>query len=379
MFKKSFKLILALAVVIVTTSACSFSTNSSSLRAIDSSVFASADRGNTWKSLTAIPSTTGKPGSISDINVNLMTMDPQDNQAVYLASYDNGLYYTYNIVNGWNFVSGLPKTTINDVKVDPKSKCILYAAVSNRLYRSSDCARTWTQMYFDSNTGVTVNAVAIDQYNTSNIYIGTSRGEIIKSIDSGTSWRTIQRLDEGIARLLISPLDSRLIFVATSRNKIYSFNSNTTTNAADSANLDANFQVENWTDLNDVLKDYNLGTSFKDIVINAKDGVIFLATEKVILRSVDNGVTWEKLNLIQPEKDAVINAIAVNPANSNEIYYVTNTAFLRSSDGGATWTTKNLPTKRSGRELLIDFKNPNVVYLGTKKMDNQSSNPLITN
>lgn len=374
MFKKSFKLILALAAVVIATSACSFSTTSSTnSQTVDSSIFASADRGNTWKSLTAIPSTTGRAGSISDINVNLMTMDPEDNKAIYLASYDNGLYYTYNITEGWHFVSGLPKTTINDIKVDPKSKCILYAAVGNRLYRSSDCSRTWTQMYFDSNTGVTVNAVAVDQYNTSNIYIGTSRGEIIKSIDSGTSWRTIQRLDEGVARLLISPLDSRLIFVATTKNKIYSFNSNTTTNAADSANLDANFQVENWTDLNDVLKDYNLGTSFKDIVINAKDGKIFLATEKVILRSVDNGVTWENLNLIQPEKDAVINALAVNPADSNEIYYVTNTAFLRSSDGGATWTTKNLPTKRSGRELLIDFKNPDVIYLGTKKASQQNA------
>ena len=370
MNKKSFKLILALAAVVLATSACSFSTtSSSSSQIVDSSVFASGDRGNTWKALTAVPNTTGRAGSIADLNVNLMTMDPQDNKAVYLASYDNGLYYTYNITEGWNFVSSLPKTTINDIKVDPKSKCILYAAASNRVYRSTDCSRTWTQIYFDSNTGVAVNVVAIDQYNTGNIYIGTSRGEIIKSIDSGNSWRTIQRLDEGIARLIISPLDSRLIFVATAKNKIYSFNSNTDTNAADSANLDANFQVENWTDMNDVLKDYNLGTSFKDIVVNAKDGIIFLATEKVILRSVDNGITWENLNLIQPEKDAVINAIAVNPADSNEIYYVTNTAFLRSSDGGATWTTKNLPTKRSGRELLIDFKNPDVIYLGTKKLD----------
>lgn len=370
MFKKSFKLILALAVVVIATSACSFSTTSSSTaQIVDSSVFASGDRGNTWKSLAAVPSTTGRAGSIADINVNLMTMDPSDNKTVYLASYNNGLYYTYNITEGWNFVSSLPKATINDIKVDPKSKCILYAAVSNSLYRSSDCSRTWTQIYFDSNTGVIVNVVAVDQYNTNNIYIGTSRGEIIKSIDSGNSWRTIQRLDEGIARLIISPLDSRLIFVATAKNKIYSFNSNTDTNAADSANLDANFQVDNWTDINDVLKDYNLGLSFKDIVVNPKDGIIFLATEKVILRSVDNGITWENINLIQPEKDAVINAIAVNPTDSNEIYYVTNTAFLRSSDGGATWTTKNLPTKRSGRELLIDFKNPDVIYLGTKKPD----------
>jgi photosystem II stability/assembly factor-like uncharacterized protein len=94
---------------------------------------------------------------------------------------------------------------------------------------------------------------------------------------------------------------------------------------------------------------------------------MFIATEKVILRSSDNGYTWENIKLIQPEKDAIINAIAVNPQNSNEIYYVTNTTFFRSSDAGITWTTKKLPTKRSGRVLLIDFKN--LVHLG-KIQDN---------
>lgn len=368
MFKKSFLLIFLLLALVVLTSACSITTKSSGeASSVDSSIFASGDNGDTWRALNAVPNITGRPGSIADISVNRMAFDPQDSQAIYLASYDNGLYYTYNITEGWNAVSGLPKVTVNDVKVDPKSKCIIYAAISNRLYRSSDCSRTWSQIYFDNNAGVTVNALAIDHYNTQNLYIGTSRGEIIKSIDSGNSWRTIQRLEEGIVRLLISPLDSRLIFVATTGNKIYSFNSNTDTNPANSADLEANFLVENWLDLNVFLRDYNIGPNFKDITLSAKDGYMFLATAKVILRSMDNGFSWENISLIQPEQDAIINALAVNPENSNDIYYVTNTTFFRSTDGGATWMMKKLPTKRAGKELLIDFKNPNVIYLGTKK------------
>lgn len=369
MFTKSLKLIFALGGLILLTSACSVSTNSTGgAQSADSSIFASADRGDTWRTPSAIPNITGRAGSIADLSVNLITMDPQDGKALYLGAYDSGLYYTYNIADGWNEAKNLPKATINDVKVDPKSKCIIYVAIGNRVYRSNDCNRNWTQIYFDNNPGVTVNTIAIDQYNNGNVYIATSRGEIIKSIDSGNSWRTIQRLEEGIARLLISPLDSRLIFVATLKNNIFSFNSNTNTNPANSADLEANFLVENWTDLNEVLRDYNLGISFKDIALSVKDGALFLATEKVILRSNDNGASWENIKLIQPEKDAVINALAVNPENSNDIYYVTNTTFFRSSDGGASWTTKKLPTQRAGRELLIDFQNPNVIYLGTKKI-----------
>jgi len=368
MLQKSFKLILALIGLVFVTSACTISTTSTNTQSVDSSLFVTGDRGDTWRSMTAVPSTTGRAGSISDLSVNVMTMDPEDSQAIYLASYDSGLYYTYNVTEGWSEVKTLPKATVNDIKVDPKNKCILYAAFTNRVYRSNDCTRTWTQIYFDNNVGVAVNTIAVDQYNPSNIYIGTSRGEIIKSIDSGSSWRTIQRLEEGINRLIISPLDSRLIFVATAKNNIFSFNSNSATNPANSADLEANFVVENWMDLNELLRDYNLGVSFKDIVVNAKDGKMFIATEKVILRSSDNGYTWENIKLIQPEKDAIINAIAINPQDSNVIYYVTNTTFFRSSDAGTTWTTKKLPTKRSGRVLLIDFKNPNVIYLGTKKV-----------
>jgi len=362
-------LALALVATALISSACSISTtNTGTATSVDSSFFGSADRGDTWRSLTNVPTVTGRADSIAEVSVNNLIMDPEDSKALYLASYDYGLYYTYNIANGWNFVSGLPKATINDIQVDPKAKCILYAAVANIVYRSSDCSRTWTQVYYDNNAGVTVNTIAIDHYNSSNLYIGTSRGDIIKTIDSGGSWRTIQRLTDGVTRLIISPLDSRLVFVATATNKIYSFKSNTNTNPADSADLEANFLVDGWASLSDTLKDYDIGNSFKDIIVSKKDGKIFLATQKVILRSDDNGNSWESIKLIQSEKDAIINAIAVDPQDSNNLYYVTNTTFFRSSDAGATWTTKKLPTKRAGRRLLVDFNNPNVIYLGTKKI-----------
>lgn len=372
---KVWRSIILFGLIVVFLAGCSFSVGPkdsssmpSSTESIDSSLFVSTDKGDTWRSLTAVPSTSGRPGSIANLDVNVMTMDPQDSKAIYLASYENGLFYTYDIASGWNQVKSLVKATINDVKVDSKNKCIIYAALANRVYRSDDCSRTFEQIYFDSNTSINVNTLAIDHYNTNNIYIGTSRGEIIKSIDRGSSWRTIQRLDDAISHLLISPSDSRLIFVATAKNNIFSFNSNTATNPANSADLDANFAVDNWTDLNEILRGFDLGSNFKDIIINEKDGAIFIASAKMILRSRDNGFTWENLSLLPPEKDAVINSLAVNPNNSDEIYYATDTAFFRSADAGVTWATKKLPTKRSGRELLIDFNNPNVLYLGTKKL-----------
>lgn len=358
--------------LLLLTSACTLSVGSdgvsTSASGSDGGIWTSSDKGMSWRQMSVIPTISGKALSLGGVDVSVLTADPQDSEAIYFGTVSKGLYYTYNIANGWNAVDSLGQGTINDIKVDPKSKCILYAAITNRLYRSSDCSRSWSQIYYDNNPGVSVTAIAVDHYNSKNIYIATSRGEIIKSVDSGASWRTIKRLNESIARLIISPQDSRLIFVATVKNNIYSFSSNTVTNAGDSSNIDQNFTVEAWSDLGAVLKDFNLGSNFRDIAVCASDGSLFLATDKAIVRSPDKGLTWENIQLITPEQDAIINAVVVNPKNSDEIYYVTNTTFFSSGDGGVTWTTKKLSTTRAGWDLLINADNPNIIYLGTKKL-----------
>ena len=110
-------------------SACTVSTTNKK-EVPDASVFLSVNSGDTWREAVAM-ATVGQPQSIRDVNVKTMTIDPQDSKAVYLATRENGLYYTYNIIqDGWIKVKGAVGA-INDVKVDPKNKCIIYAAVAN--------------------------------------------------------------------------------------------------------------------------------------------------------------------------------------------------------------------------------------------------------
>jgi hypothetical protein len=365
-FQKIYFLIL-LPVIALSVSGCSISLNSGGTSSNSSSpdlggVFLSVDSGNTFKSQSLTPSVSGKPGNIAGLNIRSIVIDPSDNTAIYLATYGQGLYYTYNVLTGWLEAPGLPKATIYGLAVNPKNKCDIYVTYANRLMRSVDCARTWSQIYLDGNTDTVFKALAIDFYNPANIYLGTSKGDILKSIDSGYSWRAIKRLEEPIINIALSPKDSRHVYVATDSAKIYSFFSNTFTNAKNSANIDANFAVEDWTDSNKILNDLNIGSVYEDLVLTA-EGEVFLATNQAILRSPDGGVSWQKLSLLPAEKDAIIRTIAVNPKNSKEIYYATNLTFFKSSDGGATWSNKKLPTSRSASDILIDYKNPNVIYL----------------
>lgn len=366
---KKVKLLVILSGLFLLT-ACSFSTKSSGTNQDNGGVFVSSNKGDTWRQMPYMPTISGTPGNISGIDINKMVMDPGDSGAVYLAMVDGGLYYTYNVANGWNKVSALSSDiTVNDVAVGSQNKCTIFSAMSNKLYKSVDCGRSFTQAYFDNNTGVTVLSVAIDHYDNNIVYLGTSRGDVLRSLDGGVSWKAIQRLNDGIKKILVNPNDSRSVFIATTKSGVYKFNSSGGASLEELEKYSNQFDNTNWTNYNDSLKEFNLGVNFKNLVYSTADNSLLVATDKVILRSYDEGESWTKLSLLTPESDSTINDIAVNPKDGQELYYITNTSFYRSSDGGSTWTVKSLPTSRVGSSIIVDFSNPNIVYLGIKKIE----------
>lgn len=366
---KNLKLILPLLALVLVPflGGCSLSFKSKGGGGHDGGVFVSQNKGETWAQKVSRPTVEGNK-NLGYLEVKQLAMDPNDPKAVYLASKDFGLYYTYNIKNGWNHVSALGKNTINAVKVDPRSKCIIYAAIENTLFRSKDCNRTFEPIYFDNNEEVRVTSIAVDNYNNGHLYLGTSRGDLIKSLDDGKSWRTIQRFDDGISQIAINPSDTRDVFVATSDNDIYRFNSNSSWRMEDLVAHKNRLDGTNWRHLNkEAFEDMNLGNGFADFAFSESGETVIIATQNAIFRSVDFGLSWSKLKLLTPEKDANINTLAINPKNSQEIYYATNSTFFKSFDAGVTWSSKQLPTSKSTSDLLVDFQQPSLIYLGIKK------------
>lgn len=361
---KKITLIVLLISISFLLSACGISFRRSGDLSVAGGVFVSTNLGDNWRNMSFSPSASGEPISLTHLDIREIVVDPSDPQALYMTTYGRGLYFTYNLSEGWRKVNSLPSATINSVAINPDYKCTIFASIGNRLYKSVDCTRTWTQVYSDDNPEVAVTSVVVDHFNSENVYITTSRGEVIKSIDRGDNWRTIHRFNTGIIDLKMSPQDSRLFFAATNRNEFFSFNSP----SLREANLLDNFVVSNMTNLSEVLANIRR-TNIREINICSKEGIIILATEQKLLRSPDNGITWEDIDLIPSERDASIKAVAINPQNSQQLYYVTDTNFYRSNDGGISWSTKRLPTQRAGSALLVSPDNPQVLYMGVRKID----------
>jgi len=351
---KTFILILFLFSLTILTSGCIQITGGkkTNVGAVDGGIYKTGDKGTTWKQKVLVPTIAGNK-NFATINIASVAIDPNDEKAIYYGSIGSGLLYTYDGGNSWTKAAGLGNTSIRSVVVDPGDKCTIFAAIGNKLYRSVDCNRTWLQVYYDNELTTTVNAVAVDHYDSNIVYIGLSRGDLVKSYDGGDSWQTIYRIKDRINKIIIDPNDSRNLYLIMGKRGIF----RTTDGGA------------NWTDFNGILNELKLGLSVKDLTLVASEpNTIFIATSYGLLKSADQGENWNQIKLIPPDKKATINALAVNPVNSQEIYYVTNTVFYRTPDGGENWTPIKLPTSRAGWKLIVDPENPQVIYMGVRSL-----------
>ena len=317
----------------------------------DGGIFKSADKGNTWQQRVLIPTTSGQPQRFSGANVIWMSIDPNDSNAIYYGSIGNGLIYTLDGGGSWNQVSSLGNASIRTVEVSPDDKCTVYISINNVVKKTTDCMRSWQDVYFDSDFSSAITSLAIDHYDSNIVYIGSSRGDLIKTIDGGTNWQTISRLKSRINKIAIHPEDSREIYVITEKKGFFK-------------TVDAG---ETWDDFSQVLKDNKLNLLTKDVVfVKEEPNTVFVATAQGILQSFDRGQTWERMKIIPPDSKALINTLAVNPNNSKEFYYATYTAFFRTLDGGETWASIKLPTTRAAWRMLIDPNKPNILYMGVR-------------
>lgn len=343
------KIIFLATILLITLSGCSLTFQSAQKDL--GGVFKSIDGGESWTQASLFPTTTGSPQSIQNLNTNEFLLDPTDNNTLYFGSSEQGLFYTYDNATKWSASTRLGQTTINVLAVNPNSRCILYAGIANEVRKTHDCGRFWETVYHGDRSINHITAIAIETYNSNKIYVAISDGSVIKSLDGGKSWQSLQKFKSPIKKIIINSNDNKFIFFASDKEIFRTLNGG-----------------ENVESLSDILKTVWKGT-FRDLQFSkAKKGTVYLTTSSIILRSGDNGYHWNQLNLLTSEKNAVINTLALSATNEKKIYYSTNTTFYKSIDGGENWTTKQLNTARAGWKILVDPRNDQIIYLGVKAL-----------
>ncbi len=310
-------------------------------------IFKTLDSGENWVPKQVIM-VEGKKKSMGNDQITKLKIDARNGKRVFAGTVSNGLYVTEDAGETWNNV--LTKVYVQDVALDSVSRCVVYVLTQGQLLKTTDCAKSWTVTYNETRPNTALTSVESDPLQPEIVYLTSSDGDVLKSLDRGTTWTAIYRLSNtSISDLVIDRWDSNLIYVATKDNGVFrSMNKGVS-----------------WEDVSIKNTEWFSHYPFRWIGPLSQKGGLLYVNSQGMYKSQSMGSSWESVPLLTPEGEAVILAVAVNPQDDDEIFYATQSTFYRTTDGGAHWVSRHLPSDRAAEVMLIDPYNIATVYLGT--------------
>lgn len=346
---KSIKKLVVASIALLFLTGCTITGTTNTTTTPDGGVWKSVDAGKTFKQAVDVAVTKGRVASIAALNGNKITFDPEDSNTLYLASQTNGIFYSLDAGASWLQFKTLNNGYIEDLAVSSKNKCVLFAITGNRLFKTENCGRDFSNIYYHQKSQILLTALALDPNNPQVLYLGTSEGEVLKSVDGGQAWATVYRqANDKIKDIIVDPYDGNIAYVATAKNYIVK-----TTDAG-----------ANWLTFATSLKTYSGSQNYIKMVYDyATPNSLILISSFGMLKSNDGANSWQAIELLPANKKTPLIAVAVNPKNSNEIYYATASTLVKSNDNGATWSSRQLPSKRVTTDIIVDPVNPSNVYL----------------
>ncbi len=280
------------------------------------------------------------------------------------------------------FVSG----RISQIAVFPDdSNHYLIALASGNIFSTTNNGTTWTPV-FDNYGSYSIGWITIDPKNPSIVWVGTGENNnqrsvsygdgVYKSEDGGRTFRNVGlKLTEHIARIVVDPRDSNVVYVAApgplwkggGERGLYK-----TTDGGKSWSASL-IRVGDYTGCSDVIMD----PRNPDILLAATHqrqrryfGMIHGGPESALYRSIDAGKTWTQVRGGFPTGD--LGRIGLNqaPANPSIIYAQVEGpegrgGTYRSTDNGVNWEKRGSYDEQGQyySKVQVDPANSDRIYI----------------
>jgi hypothetical protein len=255
------------------------------------------------------------------------------------------------------FMSG----RISEVAVDPVDRSVWYVAVaSGGVWRTDNAGTTWEPI-FDSYGSYSIGTLAIDPNDHLTIWVGTGENNsqrsvgygdgLYKSVDGGRSFTKVGLgQSEHIARILIDPRDSRVVYVAA-QGPLWAAGGDRglykTTDGGQS--WDKVLDISEHTGVTDVLFDPRNPDVLYAAAYQRRRHVWTLINggpESGIYKSTDAGASWKKINRGLPGGDKGRIGLAISHQHPDVVYAIVeaspdNEGFYRSENGGGNWSKQS--------------------------------------
>jgi len=295
--------------------------------------------------------------------------------------------YSSSTFNGLKFRLLGPAITsgrITDFAVNPNNYHEFYvSAASGNVWKTTNSGTTWKPI-FDKYNSYSIGTVTLDPNNPNVVYVGTGENNsqrsvswgdgIYRSEDGGKSFKNIGlKKSEHIAKILIDPRDSKVIYVAAQGPLWGPGGQRGLYKSTDyGATWDSVLYISENTGVTDVVMDPRNPDVLYAASYQRRRHVWVLLNggpESAIYKSTDAGATWNKLKSGLPSGDVGRIGLAISPVNPDYVFAIIEArdkgGFYKSTNRGASWKKTNDYKTTSAQyynEIFSDPKDLNKIY-----------------
>lgn len=355
-------------------------------------------RGSLWKTSDGgqsfeVKSTIDAETSITKADILSIAYHPKVPGTIYVGSVENGIFKTEDAGNHWIPIAFPPKKIYSFIldKNNPDNRMFASGVVGTwgKIFRTDDGGGEWDPVYTEPGEQVPVTALSQHPVDMNVIFAGTATGTVVKSVDSGDTWKNVGgKIDGIVADITFDARRPLVTYLLTYNQKVYHSSDGgigwidweaekareveaIQKRASDAATRGDTKGAEALRKQSQALGDRNQKNKMPSGIVSitadpAEAGVLYAGTSAGFFRSPDYGKYWYELNIIESAKKFPIRSIAVNPRNSEEIVFVAGHAFYKSIDRGVTWSITGLDVDRSASFVSYDPFDSQYLFLGLR-------------